>query len=121
MELDQELIIQVIAALAALGGGALAVVLVPLAVKHAAKYTREAAYYVRRYQPQVIEAVDEPTDAIPMRIDALLDRVYPADWNHYAAAALPAFYRALADALEAGAGLPARAPQSQPQETLRSE
>ena len=118
MELDQELITQVIAALAALGGGALAVVLVPLAVKHAAKYTREAAYYVRRYQPQAIAAVDEPTDALPMRIDDLLDRVYPADWNHYAAAALPAFYRALADALEAGVGLPARAPQSQPQETL---
>ena len=100
MELNSELLETVIAALAALGGGALAVVLVPLAVKHAAKQTREAMYYIRQYEPQVVEAVDEPTDALPMRIDSLLDRVYPADWNHYAAAALPSFYRALADALE---------------------
>jgi len=56
---------------------------------------------VRRYEPQVVEAVNEPTDAIPSHIDSLLDRVRPGEWDKLAAQALPAFYRAFADALDA--------------------
>jgi len=103
VEIDRDLLESVLVAVAALLGGGLGVALSMLILKYAAKWFKDFAAIVRRYEPQVVAAVDQPTDSIPLRIDGLLDRVYPADWNHYAAIALPAFYRALADALEAGA------------------
>lgn len=109
MELNSDLLEAVLVALAALLGGALGLALTALVLKYAAKWSKDIVAVVRRYQPQVIAAVDQPTDAVPLRIDALLDRVYPGDWNKYAAAALPAFYRALADALESA--LPGEPPQ----------
>lgn len=50
--------------------------------------------------PEVIDAVDEPDDAVNKSIDKYLDRLLPANWDQYAAYALPVFFRSLADGLD---------------------
>jgi len=101
MELDQELLTKVVVGVMAVLAPLAALVVGLFLTKYAAKWARDVAFYVRRYEPQIVAAVNEPTDAIPSHIDSLLDRVRPGEWDKLAAQALPAFYRAFADALDA--------------------
>jgi len=121
MELDQELLTQALVALAALVGGAVGLALTALVLKYAAKWFKDFAAIVRDYTPRVIEQVNEPTDPVNVQLDKWLDRIYPYGWDMLAAKVLPPMLRAAADAIAAQEPVPARAPQSQPQETLRSE
>lgn len=117
MELDQELLTQVLVALAALLGGALGLALTALVLKYAATWFKDFAAVVRRYEPQVVEAVDEPGDMLIVNIDRLLDRVHKYEWDVLLAKTLPALISAAADAIaaaEPGVPLPEREGEAAP-------
>lgn len=90
-EIVQYVLGTVIVAVAASAGGALAL----FALKHAAKQARDLWYYLRRYVPDAVAAVDEPTDPVIVmlaRYVPVLARVAPL----YA----PVFIRAFAKAVD---------------------
>lgn len=70
------------------------------------KSAKDAWVILRAYQPMLLAGVDQPSDPIPHRLDGLLDRVLPADWDRYSAVMLPAVLRAAADALDGALGIP---------------
>jgi len=77
-------------------GVGLAAVAVAFALKYAAKYAKEAAYMIRHYTPQAIEAVDQPSDAVIKFLTG--NTPIPSTvW----VTVLPAVLKALAEGLEA--------------------
>ena len=90
-EIVQYVLGTVIVAVAASVGGALAL----FALKHAAKQARDLWYYLRRYVPDAVAAVDEPGDPLIValaRYAPAIARVAP----QYA----PVFIRAFARAID---------------------
>lgn len=111
MELNQDLLEAVLVALAALLGGALGLALVALVLKYAAAWFKDFVAVVRRYEPQVVKAVDEPSDLLIVNIDKLLDRVHKYQWDVLLAKTLPVLIGAAAEAFKAaepGVPLPER-------------
>ena len=90
-EIVQYVIGVVIVAVATSLGGAIAL----FALKHAAKQARDVWYYVRRYVPDAIKQVDEPTDPAIKQV---------AKWSpalaKLAVTYAPSFLRALAKAID---------------------
>jgi len=101
VEIDRDLLEGVLVAVAALVSSGVGVALSMLILKYAAKWFKDFAAIVRRYEPQVSARVDEPADPALIALDKWLDRVYPYDWNVLAAKVLPAMLRAAADAIAA--------------------
>lgn len=95
-EIVQYVLGTVIVAVAASAGGALAL----FALKHAAKQARDLWYYLRRYVPDAVAAVDEPTDPVIValaRYVPVLARVAPV----YAPVFIRAFAKAVDEVLDA--------------------
>lgn len=95
-EIVQYVLGTVIVAVAASVGGALAL----FALKHATKQARDAWYYLRRYVPDAVAAVDEPGDPLIValaRYAPAIARVAP----QYAPVFIRAFARAIDEVMDA--------------------
>ena len=90
-EIVQYVLGTVIVAVAASAGGALAL----FALKHAAKQARDLWYYLRRYVPDAVAAVDEP--GAPVIV--MLARYVPV-LARVASQSAPVFIRAFARAID---------------------
>lgn len=100
------LVLDIIAtAITALAG----VVVAFFVAKFGAKQVKDFWWYVRKYVPDLIKQVDEPTDPANVRIDQFLDQFAPGLYDEYGAALLPVVLRSLADGIDAVLGTP---PQS---------
>lgn len=62
---------------------------------------KDTWYYLREYEPALIAQFDEPFDTPVVRLDRLLDRIVPADWDKLIATLAPPVLRAMADTLDA--------------------
>ena len=72
----------------------------------AVKSIKDAWVIGRAYKPMIIGGVDQASDPLPRKLDGLLDRVLPADWDRYSSVLLPVVLRGLADALDDALKIP---------------
>lgn len=79
-------------------GVAIALLFTAFTAKYGAKYSKEAVFYIRKYKPQAIEAVNETTDPVIV----WLDKVIPGKADNVLVIALPALINSVADNIKEG-------------------